>query len=90
MYNDHDHDRISLRAPIIYQNNIFFGPMVLSFWPGGMPLFWAPTSPITVLANHSILSSVKCCGPELAHDRPANHGIAGFANYETRPAPRCV
>ena len=30
---------------------------------------WAPTSPITVLANHSIASSVKCQGPDLANNR---------------------
>ena len=34
---------------------------------GGMPApttwLWVPTSPITVLAIHSIASSVKCYGP---------------------------
>ena len=36
--------------------------------PGGgppppTPMLWALTSPITVLANHNIASSVKCYGP---------------------------
>ena len=31
--------------------------------PPPSPMLWAPTSPITVLANHNIASSVKCYGP---------------------------
>ena len=59
--------------------------MSCHFGQGACLLLWAPASPVTVLANHSIVSSVKCCGSRLAHDRASNHGIAGSANYEIRP-----
>ena len=75
---------------LMYQNNIFSDQWPCHFGQGAWPLLWVPTSPITVLASHSIVSSVKCCGPDLAHDRPANHGITGSANYKIRLAPRCI
>ena len=55
---------------LINQYNIYYlanGPDLLS--GGHAPLLWAPTSPITVRANHSIASSVKYQGPDLAHNR---------------------
>ena len=55
--------QLVLREPINLLKQYFFEPMVVLFWPGGhAPLLWALTSPITVLANHSIVSSVKCSG----------------------------
>ena len=48
-----------LRAPIDESIQYFFyGLGILA--RGHAPGLWAPTSPITVLANHSFASSVKC------------------------------
>ena len=63
MYSDHVMTELVYVRLLINQYNIFL-TNVLASWPGGhAPLLWAPTSPITVLANHSIASSVKCYGP---------------------------
>ena len=63
--------------------------MVLASWPEGMPApttwLWAPTSPITVLANLSIASSVTFYGPRPRITVPVNHSIACSAKYEISP-----
>ena len=69
---------------LINQYNIFLsnGLVLLARWAGpsphSPPLLWAPTSPITALANHSIASSVKCYGPDLAHDRTSQPQYCRF------------
>ena len=40
-------------------NNFFYGLGLLARGHAPSPRLWAPTSPLTVLANHSITSSVK-------------------------------
>ena len=65
--------------------------MVLSFWPGGMPPVMGPDLAHNRASQPSVLlAPLNVASPDLAHDRPANHGITGSANYEIRPAPRCI
>ena len=55
-----------LSAPINLSKQYFSDQSSCYFGQGPCPLLWALTSPITVLANHSTVSSVKCSGPRPA------------------------